>query len=99
VQGKDVARNVIYVAHADRVATSQRGSFEVEPLHWIGDPPKSREVLTRVRHGGALQAAALECAGERGRVRLETGDRGIAPGQFAVFYEGEVCLGGAAIAA
>ncbi len=99
VQGKDIARNVIYVAHADRVATTPRESFPVELIHWIADPPQSREVLIRVRHGGALQEAALEWTGDRGCVRLEKGDRGIAPGQFAVFYEGEVCLGGAAIAA
>jgi tRNA-specific 2-thiouridylase len=52
-----------------------------------------------VRHGGALQEAELEWTGHRGRVRLENADRGIAPGQFAVFYEGDVCLGGAAILA
>ncbi len=33
----------------------------------------------------------------RARVRLDRKEPGIAPGQFTVFYDGEVCLGGATI--
>jgi tRNA-specific 2-thiouridylase len=99
VQGKDVARNVVYVAHADLLAASSRESFEVEALHWIEDPPARRELSVRVRHGRTLHAGTLDLEGSRGRVGLESRDRGIAPGQFAVFYDGEVCLGGATIAA
>ena len=32
-----------------------------------------------------------------GKVKLEKLDQGIAPGQFAVFYDGDVCLGGGVI--
>ena len=99
VQGKDVVRNVLYVAHADRLAATSRESFEVEAVQWIADPPERRELSVRVRHGRALHAATLDLAGDRGRVCLESPDRGIASGQFAVFYDGEVCLGGAVIAA
>jgi tRNA-specific 2-thiouridylase len=98
VQGKDVSRNVVYVSHAERLANSLRDAFEIEDPRWISDPPRSAELSVRVRHGPTLRRAVLELEGERGRVRLEEGDRGIAPGQFAVFYEGEVCLGSALIA-
>ena len=99
VRGKDVARNVIYVAHAYRLDATSRDSFEVEAVHWIADPPERRELTVRVRHGRTLHAATLDLEGDRGRVCLERPDRGIAPGQFAVFYDGEVCLGAAIIAA
>jgi tRNA-specific 2-thiouridylase len=97
VQGKDVSRNVVYVSHGECVASSLRDSFEIAALHWISRPPASRELSVRVRHGPTLRRAVLELDEHRGRVRLEEGDRGIAPGQFAVFYEGEVCLGSALI--
>jgi tRNA-specific 2-thiouridylase len=99
VRGKDVTRNVVYVAHAERLAAASRDSFDVEAIHWIGDPPERRELLVRVRHGRNLHRSTLDVDGDRGRVGLESPDRGIAPGQFAVFYDGEVCLGVATIAA
>lgn len=99
VQGKEVSRNVVYVAHADRLAGSSRKSFEVEALHWIAGPPARRDLSVRVRHGRALHSATVDLEDGRGRVHLDDRERGIAPGQFAVFYDGEVCLGGATIAA
>ncbi len=99
VQGKDIVRNVVTVSHRDRLAERSRESFDVEALHWIGDPPSRRELSVRVRHGRTLHAATLDVTGDRGRVHLEKDDPGIAPGQFAVFYDGEVCLGTAVIAA
>lgn len=97
VAAKDVERNVVYVTHADRALETSRDSFAVEAIHWISGPPVGRDVEVRVRHGRALHRAWLDHEGDRGEVRLQERERGIAPGQFAVFYQGEVCFGGAAI--
>jgi len=35
--------------------------------------------------------------GRRAHVELEQRDKGLAPGQFAAFYEGPVCLGSGVI--
>ncbi len=67
-----------------------------------GDPtrcqPPFRELRVKVRHGPATPACTVELGEECGlEVRLEAPDPGLAPGQFAVFYDGEVCLGGGAM--
>jgi tRNA (5-methylaminomethyl-2-thiouridylate)-methyltransferase len=99
VHSKDVERNLVYVTHADRSLGTARDAFGIEGIHWIADPFPGGELLVRVRHGRALHRAWLELEphGNGGRVRLEVKDRGIAPGQFAVFYRDDVCLGGATI--
>jgi tRNA-specific 2-thiouridylase len=99
VSGKDVASNVVYVSHADRVSEATRDAFEVTALHWITRAPEKREVQVRVRHGRHVDEACLDLDLDRetGRVVMSRRERGIAPGQFAVFYDGDVCLGGATI--
>ena len=39
----------------------------------------------------------LNLNGDKGIVRLDKEDLGIAAGQFAVFYQDDVCLGGSVI--
>ncbi|HXV62084.1 MAG TPA: tRNA 2-thiouridine(34) synthase MnmA [Vicinamibacteria bacterium] len=97
VRGKDVARNVVYVVHADKLLEEAVDRYEVENFNWIAGPPERRELQVRVRHGGELLDAGLALNGERGLVQLDRKDPGIAPGQFTVFYDGDVCLGGARV--
>lgn len=98
VSGKDPSRNIVYVTFRERLPEASRREFRVGRLHWIGDPPTRSELGVKVRHGPTVQRCSIEPA-EPGvlRVRLEKPDPGIAPGQFAVFYDGEICLGGGKI--
>jgi len=100
VVDKDLASDRLLVAHADRVAPRRRASFEVEGVHWIAGPPLPDAALhTRLRHGPTLTPCTLEARpGDRLAVHLATPDQGVAPGQVAVFYDGEVCLGSGLIA-
>jgi tRNA-specific 2-thiouridylase len=97
VHSKDIERNVVYVAHADALAGASPDTYHVGKLHWIGEPPRRRELQVKLRHGPNVIDAAVDVSGESASIRLERKEPGIAPGQFTVFYDGDVCLGGATI--
>jgi len=109
VTGKSPAENLVYVSHATHKDEQLRYGFFVEDAHWIsGSSPLngagSRTLQAKLRHGPELQDCVLSAAASESqtqvlRVELQDGDRGVAPGQFSVFYDGEQCLGAAKISA
>ena len=90
----DPARRAIVVG--DRAAAERR-AIEVEDLHWLaGDEPPTGTLsaAVQVRHRGRPVAAQVECLPGR-RARLLLDDPLVAaPGQAAVFYDGDTVLGG-----
>ena len=81
-------------------ASSDR--FGVEEASWVAGIPPARplEVLVKVRHRheGATGEVRPAPGGREAEVRLRAPVRGVAPGQAAVFYDGEEVLGGGRIA-
>jgi tRNA-uridine 2-sulfurtransferase len=66
-------------------------------VNWISGEPPAREVRAgvKIRHGSAEATATVEpLPAGRARVRFQAAARAVTPGQAAVFYDGEVCLGG-----
>jgi tRNA-specific 2-thiouridylase len=96
VVGKDIDTNVVLVSHQEHRKEQNRDDFVVGELTWIHRPPRDGEELTcKLRHGPELLSCRIQPSsdGSRLAVHLETGDLGIAPGQFSVFYSGDECLG------
>lgn len=98
----DGRRYVLRVlAEENRVVVGDAGELAAagllgERLHWIGPPPAGTieaTVRIRSRHAG-VTATVRPLAGDRAEVTFATPQRGVAPGQAAVFYDGSRVLGG-----
>ncbi|MCK5376867.1 MAG: tRNA 2-thiouridine(34) synthase MnmA [Acidobacteria bacterium] len=100
VVAKDTDRDLVVVAHSNELATYARDRFCIPHPHWVAEPSTRRYLEVRVRHGERLAACTVH-TGQGGALTVELtddADSGIAPGQFAVLYDGEECLGGGEIA-
>lgn len=95
VVGKDVAKNQLVVGFG---AETYREGFAVGEVNWIheGQTMEGR-LQVRIRHGGKLLPAVVQHQGKDLVVELKDPERGIAPGQAAVFYREGECLGGGVI--
>ncbi|WP_018993904.1 tRNA 2-thiouridine(34) synthase MnmA [Thioalkalivibrio sp. ALgr1] len=100
VVDKDLGGNRLIVAQDPQHPLLMSPEIETEAAHWIHRPPEpGQPVMARLRHRQPLQPCQLESVdGDRLRVRFEAPQRAATPGQSAVFYDGDVCLGGGVIA-
>ncbi len=97
VVAKDLERNVVFVAHGEEAPRHRRERFRVARLHWIAGAPEKDRLTIRVRHSPSVGECRVRLQDGKAEVELAEADPGIAPGQTAVFYDGDECLGGGTI--
>ena len=98
VVAKDIEKNIVYISRNYYTADKKRNSFSVINCNWFTEPPKKEKLQVKMRHGAHWHACTVKIdASGNAAVVLATRDQGIAAGQFAVFYDGKVCLGGGTI--
>jgi len=107
VAAKDAQSNTLYLTTKLEDWTDLRSKFSVDRVSWIsGQPPteltslgSQAELFVQVRHAprSRVQKATVELIDEeKGIFNIEfaTPDHaGVAPGQYAAFYQGDRCLG------
>ncbi len=96
---KDARTNEVFISHGAHHERSARDTFTVSSINWIlGKRPEKTSLSAKIRHGAKMYAASVQYQGEKEvQVHLKEKDLGVAEGQFAVFYDGAVCLGGGVI--
>lgn len=97
---KDIPNNRIYISRRQNMEDKHRDTFIAGNFSWIfGKAPQKQNLQVKVRHGALIYHCELRfLPGGTAEVQLERPDRaGIAPGQFAVFYDDVRCLGSGVI--
>ena len=99
VAAKDAARNTLIVVQGHDHPLLESRELGTGPWHWLA--PARREPFhctVKVRYRQSDQMAWLEPRPDGSmHVAFEEPQRAVTPGQYAVAYDGERCLGGAVI--
>ena len=75
----------------------RKSACEVQAVNWIScsTPPGPVRAFVKIRHKHEAAPAAVEAIGvDAARITFDAPQRALTPGQAAVFYEGDVVLGG-----
>jgi tRNA-specific 2-thiouridylase len=99
VAAKDAARNALVVVQGCEHPLLSSMGLTTGPWHWLASRPEAPVRCTvKVRYRQADQRALLTPCPD-GTVQLEFAEpqRAITPGQYAVAYDGERCMGGGVI--
>ena len=100
----DIQNNIIYVGEGHTHKGLSRSCLRITPdeIHWIRPdlamlPGEVRRYRVRIRYRQPLQEATLIMRENGLYVLFDSPQRGITPGQFAVWYDGDEMLGSGVI--
>jgi tRNA-specific 2-thiouridylase len=99
VAAKDATRNALVVVQGHDHPLLLSGALETGRMHWLAPARSDRFAAgVKLRYRQTDQdGRILPLPGGRLRIEFTVAQRAATPGQFAVLYDGERCLGGAVI--
>lgn len=104
VIGTDTDKNLIYMGQGeDHPGLYRRGLFiQTSEVHWVREDltlgvGESRDYQVRIRYRQPLDQATLTMTSDGLYIVFENLQRGVAPGQFAAWYDNEELIGSGVI--
>ena len=99
VARKDVAKNTLWVVQGHDHPWLQSAALEADDVSWIaGEPPAPGRYAAKTRYRQADARCSFVRTDAGFRLAFQDAQWAVTPGQSAVLYDGEVCLGGGVIA-
>ena len=102
----DVERNIVYVGQGREHPGLYRRGLHIRPqeMHWVRPdralrPGESSRFSLRIRYRQPLQGGILYATEAGGYLIFDRSQRGVTPGQFAAWYDGEELIGSGVIEA
>ena len=102
VARKDMASNTLWVVQGRQHPWLQYQSLDADDTSWVGgEPPAAGRFAAKARYRQADAACALSYAeapdARSFQLTFAQAQWAVTPGQSAVLYDGQVCLGGGII--
>jgi tRNA (5-methylaminomethyl-2-thiouridylate)-methyltransferase len=96
VVDKNMDNNEVYVSRNLNNKKFWQKELKITNIHWIGRSPADNKIYqVRLRHRGKLLDCVIKNSDNLSlTLELSQSERAIAPGQSAVLYDNEVCMGG-----
>jgi tRNA-specific 2-thiouridylase len=99
VARKDLTRNALVVVQGHEHPALQYAALTADDVSWTaGAPPAAGRYAAKTRYRQADAACSLTVQDDAFALTFDDAQWAVTPGQSAVLYDGEVCLGGGVIA-
>ena len=96
VVAKDFSKNKLVVVQDNNHPLLFKKDIKVSNINWL-KKPSSNQVSAKIRYRQRDQACEIDINENKASVFFKEPQRAVTPGQFIVFYEDEICLGGGEI--
>ncbi|WHH61675.1 tRNA 2-thiouridine(34) synthase MnmA [Petroclostridium sp. X23] len=96
VAGKDLKKNILFVVQGETHPALYSKGLIASQLHWVSEkaPGSSFQCTAKFRYRQPDQKVTVNIKNENAcEVIFDKLQKAVTPGQFAVFYNDEVCLG------